>query len=139
MLKGKVYIITAPELVSAVNRSSKTLAFNPFISEVGKRMTGHDEATTKVVQYNLNGENGIGYVIDIHDGHIAALAPGHNLESMLKPVLDAMASHLSDLQENNQVELFSWLRQMTTMCSTRAIYGPSNPFDKDPRCHDLFW
>lgn len=82
MLNGKVYVITSPELVSAVNRNSKTLAFNPFIAQLGKRITRHDQATSLIVQHNLNGENGSGYVIDIHDGITTALAPGKSLEKM---------------------------------------------------------
>ena len=76
MLNGKVYIVTDPNLITAVNRNSKALAFNPFIAQVGMRITGHGEATSKIVQHNLNGENGSGYVIDVHDGTVAALAPG---------------------------------------------------------------
>ena len=56
MLNGKVYIVTSPELVSAVNRNSKALAFNSFIAQLGKRITSHDEATSRIVQHNLNGE-----------------------------------------------------------------------------------
>ena len=84
MLSGKVYIVTSPELVAAVNRNSKNLAFNPFIAQLGMRITGHDEATSQIVQHNLNGDNGSGYVIEVHDDTVSALAPGKNLEEMLR-------------------------------------------------------
>lgn len=139
MLSGKVYVVTSPDLVAAVNRNSKALAFNPFIAAVGKRITGHDEVTSQIVQHNLNGENGPGYVIEIHDGTVAALVPGKTLEDMMEPMFWGVSSHLDELERSSEVGLFTWMRKMVTMCSTRAIYGPESPFEKNPKYSDLFW
>ena len=140
MLNGKVYIVTSPELVSAVNRNSKSLAFNPFIAQLGKRITGHDEATSKIVQHNLNGDDGPGYVIDVHDSLVASLAPGTALENMTEAMLHEATRWLDTLDKGNEIDLFQWLRFAVTLCSTRAIYGPGNPFDKDPsRSVEAFW
>lgn len=138
MLNGKVYTITSPNLVSAVNRNSKVLAFNPFIAQLGKRITGHDEATSRTVQHNLNGENGSGYVIEVHDGIVAALAPGKNLERMSEAMLREASTYF-DKVKDGEVDLFAWTRQMVTMCSTRAIYGPENPFSSNPNLVTAFW
>ena len=140
MLNGKVYIVTSPELVSAVNRNSKSLAFNPFIAQLGKRITGHDEATSKIVQHNLNGDEGPGYVIDVHDAIVASLAPGKSLENMTEAMLFEAERYFDALETNYEIDIFQWLRSTVTLCSTRAIYGPGNPFDKDPsRCVEAFW
>ncbi len=138
MLNGKVYIVTSPTLVSAVNRSSKVLAFNPFIAQLGKRITGHDETTSRIVQHNLNGENGSGYVIEVHDAIVTALAPGKNLEKMTEAMLWEASAYLDKLKDQ-EVDLFGWTQQMVTMCSTRAIYGPKNPFNSDPNLTTAFW
>ena len=58
---------------------------------------------------------------------------------MIEPMLRAIDSYLLNLEENNEVDLFVWMRRMVTMCSTSAVYGPSNPFTKDPSFYDLFW
>lgn len=139
MLNGKVYVVTAPDLITAVNRNSKALAFNPFIAQLGKRITGHSEATSQIVQLNLNGENGPGYVIEVHDGLVAALGPGRDLEHMTEAMLSEATRLLDILSSENEVELFGWIRHTVTMCSTRAIYGPSNPFNQDPAFVGLFW
>ncbi|SLM34165.1 Cytochrome P450, E-class, group IV [Lasallia pustulata] len=139
MLNGKVYIVTSPDLVSAVNRNSKSLAFNPFIAQLGKRITGHDDATSQIVQHNLNGEQGSGYVIEVHDGLVAALSPGAHLESMIAPMLQKASTYIDDLDCSNEVDLFAWMRRMVTMCSTTAIYGPDNPFAKNSDYTDFFW
>ena len=139
MLNGKVYVVTAPELVNAVNRNSKSLAFNPFIAQLGKRITGHDKKTSQIVQHNLNGEEGPGYVVEIHDGHIPALGNLENLHNMTKVMLMEASAYLDALKTDEEIELFTWTRQMMTLCSTRAIYGPENPFNKNSRYNNLFW
>ena len=135
----KVYVVTSPALVSTVNRNSRTLAFNPFIALLGKRITGHDEATSKIVQHNLNGEEGPGYVIDVHDGTAAALAPGKSLENMTLAMLHEALIYLETFESQREMELFGWTRNTVTMCSTRAIYGPDNPLDTKSNLEEAFW
>ena len=139
MVNGKVYIVTSPELVGAVNRHSKALAFNPFIAEVGKRITGHDEATGHIVQHNLNGEDGTGYVLDVHDGIVAALSPGNDLEDMTAEMLHEADVYLQELRADKEIDLFKWIRRTITSSSARGIYGPESPFNKDPSLNDAFW
>ena len=139
MLNMKVYVVTSPVLVNDVNRNSKKIAFNPFIAQLGKRMTGHDEATGQIVQHNLNGENGPGYVIEVHDETVASLAPGKDLEQMTQAMLKQVSPYLDALANDVEVDLFEWIRNMVTMCSTRAVYGPDNPFDQDKTLITSFW
>lgn len=142
MLSGKIYVVTSPELVSAVNRNAKTLAFNPFIAQLGKRITGHDQATGLIVQHNLNGEKGPGYVIDVHDGTLTALAPGKALEDMTLAMVREVSVCLDALDHrgsDDEIDFFAWTRKTVTMCSTKAIYGPENPFSKYPELEKAFW
>ncbi|KAL9633344.1 MAG: hypothetical protein Q9164_004754 [Protoblastenia rupestris] len=139
MLNGKVYVVTSPDLVNAINRNSKVLAFNPFIAQLGKRITGHDEATSQIVQHNLNGENVPGYVTEIHDATVSTLAPGMALEQMTKTMLLEASACLQALDNDNVIDLFAWVKHMMTLCSTKAIYGPENPFNRDERLIKAFW
>ena len=112
----------------------------PANAQLGKRITGHDEATSKIVQYNLNGDEGPGYVIDVHDNLVASLAPGTALENMTEAMLREATRYLDTLVICKKIDLFQWLRSAVTLCSTRAIYGPGNPFDKHPsRYVKAFW
>lgn len=138
MLNRKIYVVTSPDLVSAVDRQ-KLLAFNPFIAQIGKRITDHDQATSQIVQHNLNGENGTGYVVEVHDGTVAALAPGNSLENMTLTLLREISSYLAALESKKQIDFFAWTRKTITMCSTRAIYGPQNPFNQNPDLEEAFW
>ncbi|KAL9009757.1 MAG: hypothetical protein Q9173_005243 [Seirophora scorigena] len=131
MLTGKMYVITSPELVNVVNRNSRVLAFNPFIAQLGKRITGHDEATSQIVQHNLNGEQGPGYVTEIHDKTVAALADPNNIENITSTMLGRIQTYLDQAEQKTDFDLFAWLRHAMTRCSTTAIYGPENPLAKD--------
>ena len=140
MLNSKIYVVTDLDLINAVNRNSKILAFNPFIAQLGKRITGHDEATSQVVQNNLNGENGPGYVTEIHDGTVSSLAPGEDLEQMTNAMLLEASLYLDALDCNTILDLFAWMKHMVTLASTKAIYGIENPFDKNgERFVEAFW
>ena len=139
MLSGKVYVVTSPELVNAVNRNSKKIAFNPFVAMLGKRITGHDEDTSRIVQHNLNGEHGPGYVIDVHDRIVAALAPGKDLQETTKAMLSQVSAYFDALDPDAELNLFEWTRHTVTMCSTRALYGSDNPFDRDTKFVNSFW
>jgi hypothetical protein len=139
MMNSKVYVVAGPELINAVNRNSKALAFNPFIAQLGKRITGHDEATGHIVNHNLNGEDGSGYVIELHDKTVASLAPGKDLENMTGVMLQEALVYLQGLEVDPVVDLYTWTKSLMTICSTRAIYGPENPFSKDASLVDDFW
>lgn len=140
MLNGKVYVVTSPDLVNAINRNSETLAFNPFIAQLGKRITGHDEVTSRIVQHNLNGENGPDYVTETHDSTVSALAPGKALECTTKVMALEASKYLKALEGDNVIDLFAWTKHMVTLCSTRAIYGPQNPFNQgDETLIEAFW
>lgn len=139
MLSGKVYIVTSPDLVNAVNRNSKKIAFNPFVAMLGKRITGHDEDTSRIVQNNLNGEHGPGYVIDVHDRIVASLAPGKDLQQTTKAMLSQISTYFEALTTDAEIDLFEWTRNMVTMCSTMALYGIESPFNKNPKFVNSFW
>lgn len=140
MLSGKVYVVTSPELVNAVNRSSRSLAFNPFIAQLGKRITGHDEITSRIVQHNLNGEHGPGYVTEIHDKTNAVLADSKNIEQITSMMLEEMQSYLHQAQQKVDFHLFAWLRTAVTRSSTTAVYGQGNPLAKDQdKLDEAFW
>lgn len=53
--------------------------------------------------------------------------------------LREISERLEVLRRDSPIDLFAWSRQVMTVCSTRAIYGPENPFTQDPSLVDAFW
>ncbi len=142
-LSKKLYVVTNPDLVVAVSRNSKSLSFNPFISEIGVRLTQPDEKTRAIINDNLNGELGQwGYVKEVHDQIVIAMSPGKDLDSMTQTMLIQSASHLQSSEAEfarGPIKLYAWSRHLFTLCSTKALYGSANPFDSQPELEDSFW
>lgn len=143
MLSAKLYVVQSPELVTAVSRNSKSLSFNPFISEIGIRLTEADQATRVIIDDNLNGERGPwGYVVEVHDRTVEALNLGKGLDSMLNSLMTKMAEQLeasNDEFTKGTVSLYAWTRHIFTICSTTALYGSNSPFLTQPELERAFW
>lgn len=143
VLNGKIYVVTSPDLVNAVSRNSASIAFNPFIAQLGKRLTGADEATMAIVADNLNCEDGHwGFVTQTHDDTITAMAPGESLDDMNRTMLQQATGHLQALDQDADgtvIDLYAWTRHVLTVCSTRAVYGPINPLTVEPELEEAFW
>ena len=142
-LNKKTYVVNSPDLVIAVQRNTKTLSFSPVVAGFTKRFSGVGNASMAKVYDNLNGEAGHwGLVIDTHDSMYTALAPGVDLDRMSGTMLHALQPFVDGLggKNGNQVlDLYSWVRHAISISSTRAAYGPQNPFDADPTLVDCFW
>lgn len=138
-----MYVVTSPELVTAVSRNAKSLSFNPFIAEIAARLTRPEEKARAILNDNLNGEHGQwGYALDLHDLTVTALAPGKDLDLMTHTMLTQSAAHLQTSAaefEQGSIKLYAWTRHLFTMCSTKALYGSCNPFDSQPELEKAFW
>ena len=144
VLNGKIYVVTAPDLVAAVSRSSKAITFNPFISEVGCRLTGADASARAIIEDNVNLERGNwGYVVEVHDQIVASMAQGSALlEAMSRAMAKELEKHFEALDADDlghEVDLYAWLRHAVTLRSSTAIYGPRNPLLTDPGLEDEWW
>ena len=142
ILSKKLYVVTGPELVNAVSRNSKTLTFNPFISEVGVRLTGVDDACRAIIDDNLDGKRGSwGYVVEVHDRTVAALGSGPGLNQTTQAMLEQSSVYLENTRSDlvkGPVYLYAWIRQFVTLCSTNAVYGEDNPLRLIPDLKDAF-
>ena len=106
-------MVTVPELVNAVSRNSKTLSFNPFISEIGVRLTGVDDVCRAIIEDNLDGKRGSwGYVVEVHDCTVAALTTGRNLDKVNRAMRELSAAYLKEARkelEKGPICLQEWV------------------------------
>lgn len=87
----------------------------------------------------LNGNNGDSFLNDHHNLMIEILSPGPALRELKSEVLDRVAGSLDDLGRRGKVELYEWTRDVLTIASAEAIYGPENPFSSDPKLVNALW
>ena len=143
MPRNKIYVVNTPSLVAAVDRHSKTISFAPYVVEFSKRILLPSTEGLEALQANLSEEDGEwGCRPEALKAMHLALAPGEDLERTTEKFLDSVSCLLDSArtvanQENFQ--LFSWVRKLVTRASTDAVYGASkNPF-QDPAVEAAFW
>lgn len=143
ILVGRMYIVASPEWTSAIHRANKSLQFNTFIAQAMKNLFCMDEAAMKLINENLNGENGKreGIMLEIHDMMQATLAQGPLLDKLNKSVLETIAPDFSTLAKEGptEIKLWEWLRHHFSVASVAAIWGPRNPFTMHPEVEAAFW
>ena len=108
---------------------------SPRLFDVGPREMSY-------IALNADGTQGPwGLLPETTQGMHAAMAPGKELERMVKATLERFRGSLDDFEgrEGERVGLFTWIRKEFAIASTDSIYGPSNPFAKDSRLEECFW
>ncbi len=96
-----------------------------------------------IINQNLHKDDGDwGLVHETSRGMRTAMAPGPNLDHMHRNMLSIMEKYFDELptgSEQTTIELFEWIWPRFTVASTQAIYGPANPFKRQPELGDDFW
>ena len=138
-----MYIVTTPELIQAVQKQPKTLAFPPIEAKFAAKICGISAETHKIMMKNVNGDEGDwGLSMESYAGMRAALSAGHGLDEMNRVMIQNIAVSLDSLKPapgtRTKIGLAKWLRRSVTAATTNSVYGPQNPF-KDLMVVDAFW
>ena len=140
---SKLYIITSTELISAVQRQPKTLAFPPVGVKFALSLADPSKEAKEIATININGDEGDwGLSMDFNKAVYPALSPGAPLEAMNRIVIPSIAISLDNLQaksgDTTTIGLNRWIRHELTLAITDSVYGPQNPFKNRPT-EDAFW
>lgn len=136
-----MYIVTKPELIQQVQKQPRTLAFPPVEAKFATTVIGLSKEGQDVLARNLNGDDGdYGLSMETYAAMRAALHPGSALDDMDRAMLAEINRLLDDLSpgtSKKQLSLHRWQRDNLTLATTRAVYGPLNPFN-DKEIRDAF-
>ncbi|KAI9755372.1 MAG: Serine/threonine-protein phosphatase pp1 [Chaenotheca gracillima] len=137
---AKVYIVSSPEIIAAIQRHPKTLSFATVAASFSARICSTSQAGQDILNRNVNGEEGEwGLSPEIYKNIHAALAPGPGINGMTRVMIQYVAESLGKLEgKTTRINLMQWLRHEITMATTNAVYGPKNPF-VDPEIENGFW
>lgn len=143
LLGQKMYVVTKPELIQAVQKQHKTLAFPPIAAKFASKVCGTSLEAQAILDKNINGVEGdFGLAMETYAAMRAALKPGSQLDDMNRVMIQEIANSLDLVQpikgESRTIGLYVWLRDAITMATTRSVYGPMNPYD-DQAIVDAFW
>lgn len=97
-----------------------------------------------IINDNIDLKNGKwGLCYDTSHGMHAAMSPGPDLdrmnEAMLTKFLPETDTFAAAKGQEIELDLYKWIRKSFSMASTEAIYGPGNPFAKQPELAESFW
>lgn len=137
LLFTKVYVINSAGLLPAIQRNSKTISFDPLLTNAAKRLAGVHGKGLKLLQEVENGGGGLNTQV-VHAMQPALLGSG--LDTMNKSMINNLQISIEELQatQNDPLDLHNWCRQTMTIASTDAVYGPLNPY-KSKDIENAFW
>lgn len=142
-MSQKSYVINDPDLISLVQRESKRISNNgPFVETVFKRMLGNDDDSMGTILSNMNGDGPVpSYRKDMKVVEHEALAPGQAMAQLYTDSMDEISKDIytMTLRGPKRVSLMSWLKEVYTLSTAAALYGPQNPFKASEELVQAFW
>jgi len=150
IFSSRVYVICEPSLIQAAYRNTKAFDFGSFVVESAERLFEISEQGMKIMRgetapgYDpngpfLNGNNGDSFLNEDHRRMVATLSPGPALLELRTAVLDRVAGSVNGIGDGEKFGMYRWMRDILTIASAEAIYGPENPFSNDPALVNALW
>ena len=132
-----MYAIKSGKLVSAVQRNHRFLSFDPLLTQSAKRIGGVTGDGLKLLQEKRGGGGGLNQEV-VHAMHPALLGPG--LDQMNQKMISGLCASFDALSGNgvNTLDLWEWCKHSITIASTRAVWGPKDPFESET-LRSAFW
>ncbi|KAI1746709.1 cytochrome P450 [Xylaria castorea] len=140
---SKTYVVTSPSLAAACDRRSKVVSFTPCALDFAKRILLSSEGTMHLLSQDLREERGpVGLRVENMMAMHQSLMPGERLDDASQTVL----KHISQLIEatvgngnEHCISLFQWIREVISIASTDAIYGPDQNPMHNTEVMEGFW
>ncbi|KAI9928474.1 hypothetical protein AWENTII_008206 [Aspergillus wentii] len=127
LLFSKSYVINTPSLVAAVQRNSKIISMDPFMTFAAKAMAGVTGPGLKLLQEKDSGGGGLNQDV------VHAMSPsllGAGLDPMNRTMIRNLIGFIDDLKNrgSTQFDLHGWCQHAITIASMDSVYGPLNPY-----------
>ncbi|KAF5023470.1 hypothetical protein F66182_4470 [Fusarium sp. NRRL 66182] len=134
ILGGKLYVIFDPAIIQSIYRK-KTFSFEPFATEFAQRELGISDETFKIIRTT-------NIVPDFFQVIHPAMT-GDHLHRMNANALRYVSKELDSIGDARNPfktpNLWLWLRDLMTMATAEALYGPENPLMKEPSLLRDLW
>ncbi|KAK0701165.1 cytochrome P450 [Apiosordaria backusii] len=138
----KMYVVSSPDLIQSIQKQHRAFSIDPILIKFTSIIAGSSKETEDLMHINLYGDDGDHGVAQ--ESHVA-LKEGTkpaNIDDMNREMLREVASSLDLLEptvgQAKRIQLYSWLRTTLTSATTKAVYGPLNPYN-DKSIADAFW
>lgn len=125
MPSGNSYVVDSLDPVNSAQREHKSISFAPFAAIFQKRICRIGAATGQIMERNLPGKEGLwGFFTDTHKAMHHSLAPGPDLDDLVASMIrhaSRAIDALLDKDDEIEIDLYDWIRDMVTLASTDAI------------------
>ncbi|KAK4204646.1 putative cytochrome P450 E-class, group IV [Triangularia verruculosa] len=138
----KMYVVSSPELIQSIQKQHRVFSIDPILLKFTSIISGASKEVDDILQVNMHGDDGHHGVAQ--ESHVA-LKEGTkpaNIHDMNREMLHEVANSLNLLEPHvgkaKRIKLYSWLRGALTNATTKAVYGPLNPYN-DTAIAEAFW
>lgn len=140
ILSGRVYVVTAPDLIAAIFRNGKVFSFDPFLFQTSEKVMDIQGKYLEIIKKPLEVEGGENYMADIHKAMYDALASPQALLDMERDAFGLLAKYLNGIATDGvETKWYRWIRDVISSAAADAMYGPDNPVTQDPSLIDTVW
>ncbi|KAI1910060.1 hypothetical protein LOZ12_004733 [Ophidiomyces ophidiicola] len=140
LLSSKVYVVTSPALIAAAQRKSRVISFEPFPTIAAERLAGIKGPRLEALREPRRGGGGLNNRV-MHVMSPTLLNEGlDQMNSRMVATLKEWVDGLSSVGDGGHraFDLYAWCRQILTIASTDAVYGPLNPY-RPTSIQDAAW
>lgn len=133
----RIYVVNSSKIVRAVQRNAVTIWSEPVLTEAARRMSGIDSDGVRLLQATGNKDHSVQKDI-VHAMGPALL--GAALDKMNLTMANNLLKVMNQLMgcDGEHLDLYLWCRKVVTVASSKAVWGPLNPFD-DQSVESAFW
>lgn len=140
ILSGRLYVVTAPDLIAAIFRNAKAFSFEPFLLQSTEHIMHVKGETLDIVKKPAEVEGGEFYLNDVHRAMYDGLASPQALLDMERDSFRTIAMYFNEIGTDGlETKWYKWLRDTISRAAADAMYGPDNPVVHDPSLIDRVW
>ncbi|KAH7009626.1 cytochrome P450 [Ilyonectria destructans] len=125
ILNGKLYVIFDSAIIQSAYRNKK-LSFEPFAVEFAQRELRFGNEALKIIQETT--------LVPEFFSVIHPAMTGAHLHRMNATALNYVSNELHAIGSGGEalevINLYQWVRDLMTLATTEALYGPDNPIKK---------
>ena len=129
MLGTKMYIAITPEMIQAIQKRPKVLAFPPIEAKFASKICGTAAKAHKILMTNVNGDEGKWSLsMESYQAIRSTPTPSPGLHEMNYKMIQNVAASFNTLipasANYTKIELGEWLSSNLITATTNAICGP---------------
>lgn len=122
----RFYVVNSRSLISALDRSSRTVSFSPILSRVASNLIAASKSGVEI----LSQDEEDGFIAKFHDFNQAQLSPGPSLDVLKRKIWEVTTALCSqdNIGSKEIVHMYTWISDAMVIIVTEAMYGQENPF-----------